>query len=166
MEKHGFTHLKDLKVNGNQITSAGATALFDTLKRLNADIKKIRMDSNPLDDECMKSIADYLQYDQSLVILGLASSNFSDKGIQTLCEGLAGNVTLKNLDLSYARQITPASLPYFAELAKVTVIETIALPRGSISYRDITNTAKLFSKPIEERELPIRSSTKSAAKVS
>ncbi len=96
----------------------------------------------------------------------LSSNEATDKGIETIPEDLIGNTKLKVLDLNRNSGITDASVPYLIEIAKKSCITEIGLRDTLISYAKKQEVEELLKIPIDEREVPIKSNTKSAAKIS
>ena len=90
----------------------------------------------------------------------------TDNGIQILSEHLQGNLHLETLEIQSNSRITDASIPYVAEIAKRSCVKEINLADTSISEEKKEAISKLLRIPHEEREIPINSSSKSAAKCS
>lgn len=119
----------------------------------------------------MKSLGELLQSDQSIENIYIGDDfdvegSITDKGIEILSEYLIGNTTLKSLCICGNSNITDASVPFFLEVANKTCINHINLWCTGVSETDQSEVETLCSKPIEEREIPIFSTTKSAAKSS
>jgi len=70
------------------------------------------------------------------------------------------------LDISYNKGITDKSLQYLIDIAKKTSITTLLIDSSSVSEENQKEIDKLVKIPIDEREIPIKSSSKSAAKIS
>ena len=83
---HGLCHLLDLYLSYNQIGRRGCAALGDLLKIDACNIQRLTLHKNSLDDEC----------------------------IQILANGLMKNNTLKELDLSCLRLVTPIGWQTFS----------------------------------------------------
>ncbi len=140
--------------------------LFDTLRECNSVISVLNLSSNNVGDECMKQLGEYVQDSQYLDILRLGNNKITDKGIEMISEYLIGNTKLKELDLSVNKGITDASVPYLVEIGNKSCITKIGLRDTSISEEKQQQIKELLKIPIEEREIPIKSNTKSAAKIS
>lgn len=148
----------------HQVTSKGAIMLFDTLRECNAIVSTLILSGNKLDDDCMSSLGELISHSDYLEILNICNNNITDKGIELLSDHIIGNGKLKDLNLSNCGQITDASFPIFMELAKSSSITYIEVWGTSISDSNETKINKAFNKPVEERNIPLKSKTKSAAK--
>ncbi len=149
----------------NNITSKGASMLFDTLKECNSIVSSLHLSYNEIDDECMKQLGEYMQDNKYLEQIWLFENKVSDKGIEILSEYLIGNIKLKQLYLMHNIGITDKSVPYLMEIAMRSCIARLDLWRTSISIAKQQEIKELLKIPIEEREIPIKSNTKSAAKI-
>ncbi len=114
----------------------------------------------------MKQLGEYVQDNEHLEILWLGNNKVTGKGIEIISEYLIGNTKLKELYLSYNIGITDESVPYLIEIAKKSRVNKMNLERISISEEKQQEIEELLEIPIEEREIPIKSNTKSAAKIS
>ncbi len=139
--------------------------LLDTLRECNSVVSKLNLSNNQIDDECMKQLGEYVQDNQHLEILGVGN-NLKDKGIEIISEFLIGNTTLKELNLSFNRGVADVSASYLLEIAKKSYISSMTLFFTSISQEKQNEMQELLKIPIEKREIPIKSNTKSAAKIS
>ncbi len=63
-------------------------------------------------------------------------------------------------------EITDASVPHLVEIAKKSCITKVDLQFALISEEKQQEIEELLKIPIEQREIPIKSNTKSAAKIS
>ncbi len=140
--------------------------LFDTLRECNSVVSWLDLSNDEIDDECMKQLGEFVQDNEHLEKLWLSNDNITDKGIEMISEYLIGNIKLKELNLSYSRGITNASVPYLVEIAKKSCITDIDIGFTSISEEKQKEIKELLKISIEEREIPIKSNTKSAAKIS
>lgn len=151
-------------LNVNEITSKGASYLLTRFKECNSTLTYLTLSSNLLDDNCMKQVGEYIQESEYLFGLSIGN-NVTDEGIEILSQHLIGNTTLKELWLSLNAGITDISSPYLFEIAKRSSISKLNLHGTSISFEKKRDIENAFTTPIEQRELPIKSNTKSAAKV-
>ncbi len=141
--------------------------LFDTLRECNSVVSKLYLLNNEIDDECMKQLGEYVQDNEHLERLILGHNNkVTDKGIEMISEYLIGNTKLKKLYLNYNEGITDKSVPYLIEIAKKSCITEIDIRYTPISFEKQEEIEELLKIPNEEREIPIKSNTKSAAKIS
>lgn len=168
--------------------------LFDTLKECSTIISKLNLSNNQIGDECMKHLgefikssnhleklslegnnitddgveilSDYLVGNTSLKELHLGCNNVTDKGMELLSNCLMGNTTLKELNLAYNYGITDASASHLADIARRSCIARLVIHSKNLSDEIETETSALLEIPVEEREIPIKSNCKSAAKIS
>ncbi len=140
--------------------------LFDTLRECNAPIKEINLLQNDIDDDCMPSLVELLSFNEDVESLTLSSNKLSDKSIELLSDCLSGNTTLKTLLLNGNIKITDESAPFLMNIAKASGISSIDVRATNIAFSNLQELQKLLCIPIEQRELPIKSNTKSAAKIS
>ena len=140
--------------------------LFDTLRECNSVVSELNLYYNQMDDECMKQLGEYVQDNQHLELLWIGWNKVTDEGAEILSEYLIGNTKLKELGLYGNMGITDASVPYLIEIAKKSCIADICVRNTSISEENKQGIKELLKTPIEQREIPIKSNTKSAAKIS
>lgn len=140
--------------------------MVDTLKECDSVVLKLIFFENQIDDECMKQVGEFIQDNEYLEYLSVSYNQITDKGVKILSEYLIGNVTLKGLNLSANLGITDASFPYLIEVAKKSSIKDISLWITSVSLAKKKEIEEIQRLPVDQREIPIKSSTKSAAKIS
>lgn len=150
----------------NNITSRGASKLFNTLKECNAPVERVSLSNNQLDDDCLKPLGEFVQDNQHLEYVALSSNRITDKGVEILLEYLVGNTMLKELRICGSFEITDMSASYFVDMAKKSCITEIAVWATLISENKKEEMANFLAIPADEREIPIKSRTKSAAKIS
>lgn len=121
---------------------------------------------NEIDDEIVTHLGEYLLDSEYLVELNIDNSKITDKGIEKLSEYIIGNITLKSLSLNQIHSITDASAPYLAQIAKQSCITSINISQTYISEEKKNEIGELFKLPLDQRDIPIKSNTKSAAKIS
>ncbi len=114
----------------------------------------------------MKQLGEFVQDNEHLKKLDVSYNKVTDKGIEIISEYLIENTKLKVLDLCFNRGITDVSVPYLIEIAKKSCITQIDIHYTSLSEGKRKEIEEAFKIPIEEREIPIKSNTKSAAKIS
>lgn len=149
---------------------AGATVLFDTIREFCPKVKDLGLDASNLDVGCMNSLGDLIQQSDSLEILGLYGNESSERGINDECieilsSFIVGNQTLESLDLHGNKGITKNSVQLFEEMAAKSCLKGIVLYSTLIDDADKKKIKKQVEIPNDQRELPIQSKTKSAAKI-
>ncbi len=136
------------------------------MSECNSVVSDLNLSYNEIDDECMNQLGEYVQDNQHLKILNISGNKITDKEIEIISEYLIGNTKLDDLDLGGNKGITDVSVPYLIEIAEKSCITEVYLQYTSISYAKQQEIEELLKIPIEEREIPIKSNTKSAAKIS
>ncbi len=114
----------------------------------------------------MISLGEYIQDNSSIIFLHLDENKINDKGIEILHEYLFGNTTLNEINLKWNNDITDVSFTYLIEIAKrsyITIIDVWQLSTMKEKQYELNLHLKIS---IHERNVPINSKTKSAAKIS
>lgn len=114
----------------------------------------------------MESLGEFIKDNQYLQHLYISQNQFTDKAIETLSGHLAGNTELKYLCIQGNKQVTDVSTPYLVEIAKHSCIDSINIAFTSIGLEYANEIKAAFELPIDQREIPLFSSSKSAAKAS
>lgn len=140
--------------------------LFDTLRECSSPVLVLRLYQNYIDDKCAKHLCEYLQENEHLEKLWLGLNKITDNTIKLLSENVVGNTSLKELSLIGNKAITDASTPYLIEVIKNSCITQIDLDTTSISKNYLKEIATALEIPIEQRNVSIKSNSKSAAKTS
>lgn len=147
-------------MGGVGITPKGASAIFNALLSCET-IHSLDISRNELNDECMVDLAKFLQENQSIEVLRLSSTNITDVGFTTILSSLIGNSNVKEF-YAYSPKITTETVPLVKEVIMASNISKLDLYHyESPTKEEIT---KLLSTPLDLRLLPIKSTTKSAAK--
>ncbi len=114
----------------------------------------------------MTSLGEYIQDNQYLERLYFGNNIISDKGIEILSGYLIGNTVLTHLELNMNEDITDLSGPFLIEIVKQSYIRQLNLWDTSVCNDYLHEIHRLLQVPLEQREIPIKSNTKSAAKIS
>lgn len=166
LKKYNINNLQDISIGMNKISSKAASMLFSTLKECDARITRLNMSHNKIDDESMNAFGEFLENNKHLSDITLEYNNISDKGIEILSEYLAGNTALRKVSFGKNEAITNKSLPYINEIAKTTSIAELGINGCSVSDEGREHLRELLLIPVDARDIPIKSSSKSAAKAS
>lgn len=153
-------------LGSNEITSKGASVLFDSLSKCNSAVSILDLTENQLNDECMKQLGEFIQDNKHLDNLVLDFNKITDKGIEILAEYLVGNTVLSGFSLMGNSEITNASMPFFIDIANTSCITFIDVSITQLSDEAVQELEDLFETPIDQREIPTKSNAKSAAKIS
>lgn len=152
-------------MDGNAITSVGASALFDVLGDCCPTLGYLSLEKNKLDDKCMDSLGRYIQEYQTLRTLTLSGNQITDEGIKVLIPYLTGNGTLNSLFISDHREITDESVRLLCDIIHKTVLTSVNLWSTSVS-RDLGQSLRaMLNISHDKREILIKSNAKSAAKI-
>lgn len=140
--------------------------IFKELKELGSNILSIDLSGNLVDDECIKSLGEFLIRNWTIKQLSMNDNKITDEGIRLLPEFLIGNGNLERLHLNSNRGISRKSTPFLIEIIKQCCITEIDLRWTSIIERTQQEISKLANVPITDRKIPFESKSKSAAKSS
>lgn len=122
---------------GNNITSKGASLLFNTLRESKLNVRTVNLYRNQLDDDCMKSLGFYVKENNNVEGVFIGENNITDKGIGAFSSSIIGNVTLKKFGISSNDEITNRSVPVLINLIEKSSIESICTYGTSISQSNI-----------------------------
>ncbi len=114
----------------------------------------------------MKRLGEYINNNEYLKELNVSATQLVDQYLEVFLPYIFGNSTLTKLDLSGNGKITQGSMPYLLEAVKTTNLTTIDLSYTSLFHQDQQDIYTLLKTPLSERDVPIKSNTKSAAKIS
>lgn len=157
--------LKLYSLDQNEITSEGASVLFENLIAFK-HISSIRLSHNKIDDKCLSSLGELIKERSSLKSINIQSNKITDEGIENLQSFIVGNMILESIDLSDNVGITEKSGPAFVEIAARTFIKFIGLNSTLVDNGFIAEIKMLLAIPVDQREIPTYSPAKSAAKSS
>ncbi len=130
------------------------------------ELKHLDLQKSNINDEYLDKLGDVIGSSDKIHMVNLRSNNnITDDGLNKLMNNMVGNTSLRELDLSYNQKITIKSIPCLMEMAEVTSITTLIMYYTGMTYLELEQVHKAFRKPIDEREIPIKSKTKSAAKM-
>ncbi len=154
----------------NNVTSNGMKILFNALKECK-NLSDLDISENSFDDDCIIPLTELLDELNSLAFLGLSDDytsseiRIADKSINILVQALLLNPTLVHLELYNHKGVTDKSAGILKELCKRTAIVQLDLEETSISEENQSEILELLEIPVDEREIPIASNTKSASKI-
>lgn len=139
---------------------------FETLRECNAIVSILDVSYNQIEDDCMEELGIFIQQCQHLKILSLVSNKLTDKGMEVLAAYLHGNVVLSELHLDGNKGILDDPVSNLVEIAKSSHVTWICVRNGLMSNKKVHELDEALRIPIERRDIPIKSKTKSAAKIS
>lgn len=129
-------------------------------------LSNIDLSRSKIKDEHIECITHLLNENESIAFILLTANDISDTGIEIMSQSLAGNTSLHTCAFYNNNRLTEKSIPFFIEIAKTTYINVIQTPLLNNSYAHIQEINTYLRVPREQREIPIKSKTKSAAKSS
>lgn len=159
-------------ISWNQMTSKGINLLLSILSKQCSDLARVSIGANKLSDEIIPFVCDLLDSNPNITDFAAGGSYsttdtlLTDKSIQELSQVLIGNVSLRVLDISYNKGITEASVPLLKDIATQSGIKSISLYGLNIPFQKVSEIHDLLKIPRDERQIPIFSNSKSAAKSS
>lgn len=119
-------------------------------------------------DESIASLCELINSNESLQYVISDSYSQADslpmKMLETISDKLIGNVSLRYLSLNIKVGEGDKYNEIFHDLATKTGITSINMPPGSVTEEEATEIQRLLQIPLNEREIPISSTMKSAAK--
>ena len=108
--------------------------LFNMLRTTNSSIKEIYLRSyKQINDECMKSLGEYIKSNKYIEGIKLDNNNISDAGIEILVPYLDDNTTFKELSLDGNKGITDKSIPLLLKMIESSHIEDMGIAKTSIT---------------------------------
>ncbi len=123
----------------NEITSIGAILLFGFFKINKLKLKQIDISYNILDDNCIKSLGEYIHDNVFIERIMIGNSKVTDEGIKILSHYFDGNVKLKWFDISGNEQITDKSITSLEKIIESSCIERLNIKDTGIKQKGIIN---------------------------
>lgn len=152
------------RLKNNAISAVGASKLFESLED-HDDLKLISLGNNNLGDDFIESFARFMQHSQSLTYLNLSKNFITDKSALAMLDSLRGNKVFTALSLFENDQITDAFVEPLIEIIKCSGLRYVDLLDTYVSANDIDKIRRSLHTPFHERDLPLDSKSKSAAKI-
>lgn len=114
----------------------------------------------------MKNLGEYIQDNLYLEKLYIDRNFITNEGIKILSDYLLGNTTINEINIENLNHITDSSSWSLITIAKNSYISIISMQGTSITPNVKQEIINAFNIPLEEREISIKSNTKSASKLS
>ena len=136
------------------------------MKEYKSSVERINLNENGSDDDCMKSLGEFIQNSQTIDI-SVGNNNITDKGIEILLPYLIGNTTIKKFNIYENKGITDKSVPLLKETIYKSNIENINIWKTLITKEGRNEIKASLSMPIDKREMPLitKGDVKSASKI-
>lgn len=152
-------------LNGNQLSSKAASCIFKSLHQ-NDSLKFLALSNNKLNDDCMQDLAEMIKCNESLEVLDISKNQITIRGLRILFESLTGKRTLRYLYAHPNISSLGSNLDdEIKSLLNHSGIKTIFYPSTNMDWTSKKDILKFLTTPLDQRDLPIVSSTKSAAKI-
>ena len=90
-----------------------------------------------MDDNCIKSLGEFIQNSKTIINIGLGDNVITDKGIEILLPYLIGNMTIIYLGISFNKEITDKSIPLLKESIHKSIIQCLDIFGTSITDKNI-----------------------------
>lgn len=137
------------------------------LKTTNAKVTSLNLSGNLLDDRSMTSLGEYIESNPYLKYLRLTgNSKITNAGVDILSGYIVGNITMTYLSLVSIKNLTDACFPYLEDIAKSSHLHELYIFDTNIPKDLQRKIEQLILIPTSERQIPIKSKTKSASKTS
>lgn len=125
----------------------------------------IQLDQNKIDDESLVHLGEFIEESKHIEIVKMSScNNITDNGVEILANSVIGNTTLNEIRLDSAGGITNKSVSVIVDMIKKSKITKFSVAFGAMDMNVQEQIEEALLIPIEKREIPIKSNTKSAAK--
>lgn len=141
--------------------------MFDALHEAQT-LKTLYLPRDKVDDTCVIALCELINSNTSLKAVGnvnpTETHGISLKGLEGLAENLQGNISLNELRLNVKTEDGQSCFDLLKEIATKTSINILTIPDGAVSPLEKQELQELLLIPIDVREIPILSTSKSAAK--
>lgn len=127
---------------------------------------EVDLSCNELVEAHLHAVGRFIQNCSTLNHLLLNSCELSDESIELLSSYIIGTTSLEEIGFSNNEDLTEDSIEYLEDMVKGSYLKSIDISDTSIDEDDLHDLNELFEIPVEERSIPIKSSSKSAAKIS
>lgn len=150
----------------NHVTSIGASRFFKKLSGLEQiSLSSINLYGNQLDDDCIMDLCEYIIGSKEIEKLDIGYNKVTDKGVILFSQQLINCTNIKYLDIGRNHRITDLAVPSLVEFIKRSTIVKLLTDGTSISNESSESLRHALRVPIDQREIPISSRSKSAAKL-
>ena len=107
------------------------------MKECKSSFEIINLNYNELDDDCMGSLGEFIQNNQTIKDSFVGNNKITDKGIEILLSYLIGNITVKKFGIYDNKEITDKSIPLLKEIIQKSNIQDIDIYGTSITNENI-----------------------------
>ena len=146
------------------VNSENISKFLEAILKNKIDVFHLTMVKSGVDDDNIDSLLEVINDSENLTSLNLNLNCFTIEGMERLCEGMHGNITLK--DLTIGGNICQYFNYYemFKELLEKTAIRRLHLFSCNLTQTENMELDKLSNINPDLRMIPLSSLTKSASK--
>lgn len=155
--------LTRLILRENGLTSASASMIFDSLQNHDS-LNLLDISKNKLDNACMEALGGLMKYNQSIETLNISNNFIKEEGFVALFDSLIGNKTLKTLNINENGNIGKDLLPLLKDMLQGSALQVLSMSFSQLGSEIEKEITDLLKRPLNQRDLPIESKSKSAAK--
>lgn len=137
--------------------------ILDYLKT-NSFIASLEISSTDFEDVDIDNVCNFIVDKPELKILTLEAVGLDDDAITKLSRVIIGNMTLQTLNLQSNSDITAASMEYLEEMASGSYLKKMILNDTQLKSSQKNLINRKLKVPVDDRAIPVASSSKSAAK--
>lgn len=141
------------------MTSIGATQLFHSLRSSKLSITGLNLNKNELDDNCLQSLGEFIQFCSTLEMVNIGQNKISDQGIDIVAPFLASNTTLKSFIISGNTDITDKSIQKLIEITTNSNINEMNISKTSIKDQSALVVPLIVNEmksKVDKIELPLQ----------
>lgn len=147
----------------NKVSSNGIKLLIEGLLNCKS-LMTLSLSQCSIQDSAIQYIGELIISNPSLKDLELSRNPISKAGMEILSQYMVGNTSLSSIDLSGNQKLSPDSIPLLIDIAEKSCILEINILSTPVPFQDRDNLFKALEVPIDKRDIPVFSSSKSAAK--
>ncbi len=157
--------LKIMKISIADPTPYCTRELLISIALFSSSLQLLDMCHCELGDGDIDIICECVEKNPCLERLILRENNLTDEGVTGLCEGLLGNVSLNEIDIFF-NAYSVSCVSSIVDFIKKSNIKKFSVELPLADFRDAAlEIDAACGIPLEERCIPLKSKTKSAAKI-
>lgn len=130
-----------ISLGGNSITSKGISILLNVIKDNVLKISEIHIGGNYLDDEIVRTLCECIKCNQHITSVDIGQCKITDKGMEVICDSLAGNTSLRSFGLSKNKGITNNSIINLVKLIDSSSIIAVNIYGTLITQKNLISVA-------------------------
>lgn len=167
MKQIGMHNIKRINVRATDFVADVRSNMIHeflyTIANNTSELEEFRF-RTPINDGDLDSLEILLSNNKNIQIFDIANSEITTDGYRRLFQSFYGSVSIVEMDYSHSEGITVELLDDMLEMIDKCSVKMI---HQSTKSQDVWNAlANALNRPLNYRQIPIKSSTKSAAKSS